>query len=570
MSGSVAPSPDVLFEGAPKTERANKFLAFRDAVEARMTERLLQKMRKEIYFVRASDTGFDPQAQIGIVKSAQARFADDFALAESTMIAKGVSAEQIASVRSALAGADLGKEWTLSNPLSVVPFGDQGLVPYDLSPVLQMIVPRELKLRNVTPRIKGMGTAYNFRSITGVSGSASGGVANIQTFFSSASTTQTVGGINWNRPPAISYAATSQTVVYAEEGTSDSVTMQADYAGQGYTSLRSLSATANLWSGLLGQERNFLGGVNTALSIVGITATVEADSTVTTTLPDTDATTTVITFTSAAVVNGFLGESKGFVPTGDATAWNFQGIKISALSSVPAGTIAINIYTEVSGQWYKGTTPFTIPGAYGVGASPGTFVEVAAGPSTAADNGSFSALAYQGYISAFSTPDFGGYQEYVNAAVTLDLFDEANVTLYESIQADPDVIWTTPSIRSAFGDALETAGVSSSTGIRVNYDGGEGVIVGNFVTGVKNKATGKVIDLQTHRYMPAGVALLHSYSVPFPDSGVSNTVEYHAPIDFVSLEWPVTDLNYSISNYSYGALAFRAPAFSAFLGSIND
>ena len=149
------------------------------------------------------------------------------------------------------------------------------------------------------------------------------------------------------------------------------------------------------------------------------------------------------------------------------------------------------------------------------------------------------------------------------------MFDAAFVSLYTSIQADPDVIWTTPSIRSAFGDALETAG-GSSTGFRINYNGGEGVALGTFITGIKNKTTGKIVDLETHRYMPAGVALIHSYTVPFPDSGVSNTVEYHAPIDFVSLEWPVTDLNYSISNYSYGALAFRAPAFSGCITNINS
>lgn len=558
----TAPQIDELLPGVKLDNKADKFLSFTEKLDAQLLKGLTSKMRGESYFVRADKSGRS-DGPIGIVKTVTAQQHDWLAQAESNMIAKGASADQIASVRSALASADVQKEWTLSNPLSVVPFGDQGLVPYDLSPVLQMIVPRELKLRNVTPRIKGMGTALNFRSITGVSGSASGGVANLQTFFSSATTTQTVGGITWNRPPAISYAATSQTVVYAEEGTSDSVTMQADYAGQGYTSLRSLSATANLWSGLLGQERNFLGGVATALSIVGATAAdAVPDTDVTGSgLPATTATAVYVTFLSAFSTAGASGESKAINvgSTPDVAAGN--GVSVT-LTGVPAGTLGVATYVNDSGTFYRGVTSATD------GSSPTQFVEVSALPSTAADNGSFSAEAYQGYISAFTTPDFAGYTAAVNAAVTLDIFDAAFVSLYESIQADPDVIWTTPSIRSAFGEALETAGISSSTGIRVNYDGGEGVIVGNFVTGVKNKATGKVVNLDTHRYMPAGVALIHSTSVPFPDSGVSNTVEYHAPIDFVALEWPVTDLNYSISNYSYGALAFRAPAFSGALTSI--
>jgi len=544
----VAPSINEMFDDVPQNERAAKFLKYTEALDKTLLEGLTAKMRGE--------TGFERRT--GITKSASTSSA--LALLEKT-----VSADQLSAVRSALATSDIQKEWTLSNPLSVVPFGDQGLVPYDLSPVLQMIVPRELKLRNVTPRIKGMGTALNFRSITGVSGSASGSVANLQTFFSSSTTTQTVGGIAWNRPPAISYAASSQTVVYCEEGTSDSVTMQAEYAGQGYTSLRSLSATANLWSGLLGQERNFLGGVSTALSVAGAAATVVLDSTNTTSgLPSGAVTAGYVTWTTGEIVNGLSGESKAITATASFTTSAGEGVKVSALTAVPARALAVNIYLNYSGTYYKGTSPLT-----NVGASPAVYSVVTALPSTSVDNGSFDANAYQGYIDAFSTSGFGGYQQSLNTTVGIDTFDTALTSLYTSIQADPDVIWTTPSIRSAFGDALETAG-GSSTGFRINYNGGEGVALGTFITGIKNKTTGKVVALETHRYMPAGVALIHSYSVPFPDSGVSNTVEYHAPIDFVSLEWPVTDLNYSISNYSYGALAFRAPAFSGIVKNINN
>ena len=548
----VAPSINEMFSNVPENERAGRFLKYTEALDKTLLEGLTAKMRGESGFERKT----------GITKHAGGSTSSALAILEKT-----VSADQLSAVRSALATAEIQKEWTLSNPLSVVPFGDQGLVPYDLSPVLQMIVPRELKLRNVTPRIKGMGTAYNFRTITGVSGSASGGVANLQTFFSSSTTTQTVGGIAWNRPPAISYAASSQTVVYCEEGTSDSVTMQAEYAGQGYTSLRSLSATSNLWAGLLGQERNFLGGRNVVFPITSLAATAEISTVVTSGsgLPGITASTPAgdvyITFSSA------FGESKALKLSAISVTAGY-GVDIDISAGVPVGALATNVYVvDDSGTtYYKGTTSLSNTAEI---SSPTVFTAVAALPSTSVDNGSFSAEAYQGYIDAFNTAGFGGYQLASNAAVSVDTFDAPFVSLYTSIQADPDVIWTTPSIRSAFGDALETAG-GSSTGFRINYNGGEGVALGTFITGIKNKTTGKVVALETHRYMPAGVALIHSFTIPFPDSGVSNTVEYHAPIDFVSLEWPVTDLNYSISNYSYGALAFRAPAFSGCITNIQD
>ena len=554
----TAPSPNVLFDNVPARERAAKFIEFTEALDKCLTKGLIDKMQGSTFFARADGNG----SPAGIVKS-EAGNRDDYANKMVAYLEKSVSPDQLQAVTSALATADIAKEWTLSNPLSVVPFGNQGLVPYDLSPVLQMLVPRELKLRNVVPRIKGMGTALNFRSITGVSNSASGSVANLSTFFSSATTTATVGGIAWNRPPAISYAASSQTVVYQEEGTTDSVTMQAEYAGQGYTSLRSLSATANLWSGLLGQERNFLGGQAAATVITSATATAATDdSSVTNSgLAAGTATAVYVTFTGPMVAAGESGESKAINTSSTPTFSAGDGCTVT-LTNVPAGTVAVNIYVNFAGTYYKGTTAATN------GASPLKFALVGALPSTGADNGSYNANGgYTGFINEFCSVN-GGYTAAVNAAIGVDTFDAAFTSLYESISADPDVIWTTPSIRTAFGEALETAGAAANTGIRLNYDGGEGVIVGNFVTGVRNKATGKTVSFETHRYMPAGVALIHSFEVPFPDSGVSNTVEYHAPVDFVQLEWPVTDLNYSISNYSYGAPCFRAPAFSGCLTSI--
>src|ERR1017187_744309 len=317
----VAPSINEMFDNVPAEQRAGKFLAFTNELDKTLLEGLTAKMRGETSFERKT----------GIVKSASTSSALE-------LLEKTVSADQLSAVRSALATSDIQKEWTLSNPLSVVPFGAQGLVPYDLSPVLQMIVPRELKLRNVTPRIKGMGTALNFRSITGVSGSASGGVANMQTFFSSSTTTQTVGGIAWNRPPAISYAASSQTVVYCEEGTSDSVTMQAEYAGQGYTSLRSLSATSNLWAGLLGQERNFLGGRNVVFPITSLAATAEISTVVTSGsgLPGITASTPAgdvyITFSSA------FGESKALKLSAISVTAGY-GVDIDISAGVPVGAL---------------------------------------------------------------------------------------------------------------------------------------------------------------------------------------------------------------------------------------
>ena len=64
-----------------------------------------------------------------------------------------------------------------------------------------------------------------------------------------------------------------------------------------------------------------------------------------------------------------------------------------------------------------------------------------------------------------------------------------------------------------------------------------------------------VVDLITHRFMPAGVAVVVQKQLPFPDSGVSATVEAHNVCDSLVIEWPQIGFTYDISSYTYGALA---------------
>ena len=77
-----------------------------------------------------------------------------------------------------------------------------------------------------------------------------------------------------------------------------------------------------------------------------------------------------------------------------------------------------------------------------------------------------------------------------------------------------------------------------------------------------------MVDVVAHPYMPAGVALVHSKTLPFPDSGVSETVQVVNVQDMIVLEWPQIQLSWDISTYQYGTLAFRAPAWSGAITNI--
>ena len=107
----TAPSIDELFGGLPKEQRLDRFEAYKSALSACQTRGRVEAARGEASFERG----------VGIVKSAGARLRDD--------LSKSVSADQLAAVESALAGTDIVKEWTLTNPLSGAPYTNIGLVP---------------------------------------------------------------------------------------------------------------------------------------------------------------------------------------------------------------------------------------------------------------------------------------------------------------------------------------------------------------------------------------------------------------------------------------------------------
>jgi len=95
------------------------------------------------------------------------------------------------------------------------------------------------------------------------------------------------------------------------------------------------------------------------------------------------------------------------------------------------------------------------------------------------------------------------------------------------------------------------------------------VVLGSLVNAIQNEATGKMVDMITHRFMPAGVAVVHSKQLPFPDSGVSNTVSVCNVTDSMVIDWPTIGFSYDLSTYTYGTALFRAPSWSGLITGIT-
>ena len=508
----------------------------------------------------------------GIVKTGQGqRLADRI---ES--IQKGLSPDVLASIQGELdaakaAVADLGKDWSLTFPNSA------GLVPYDLEAPAKLLVPRQTPLRNSLPRQKGVGTSRQFRRITGWSNSRTGGVADASAFFASETTTNTFGGVTGlRRPNKITYASDSKTVTYMEQGLSDSVTWKAQFAGQGFQDIRSLSQTALLWASFGAEERALM-------------------------------------YSRGTTGNGYAGPVSAPVisvassSTGGAVAAGTYFIKVTALSGGGESVVSNEVNT---GALTGSTNQFTITvateptGALGynyyistttgtetfVGSFVGNTVTVLTTPAgggaamPSADS-TANASGYDGFLTVQADPAQSGYVKRVNGLVYNSTtpssslgdgpFQDAFVALYganatssqDKRLADPDEVWVDGAIRRSLGDYVKSS-AGGSAGYRIALRESEatgGVTLGSVVSGIQNQTTGSMVDLNVHPYIYQGVGLIRSKSLPVPDSEISNTAEVTNVQDYMSVEWPVMQMTYDQSSYWFGTLVHYAPGWSGLL-----
>jgi len=546
----AAPSIDQLFGGLPAEKRVERFEAYKSALSAVHTRTLEKSARGEI--------SFDPKRGV-IEKASVADRISEF----SSEISKSISGDALAAVNSALANvSDIQKNITLTSPLNNSTSGVTGLVPYNLESVLGLLVPKELTLRNSVARETAVGQAVEFRRINGVSNSGTGSVANLNTFFTSQSASTSFNGITLNRPTQISYAADKIVQSFVEQGISDSVSLQAEFAGKGYTDLRQLSHTAALWSHLLGEERNMLNGCVTPLLSAGQissfgSGTVASADTTATGFPSSFNTQTVavsITFSSA------FGETAA-ISAGNVTGVTGQGAKVAFTATVPAGAVALNVYAVYNSVVYKATSLSLASGQTGLAFA---LVSGTAAPSVDA---SYTASGYDGFISTFGQS--GGYTKQFNASVSglsepASFIQDAFVSMFNTNMADPDVIYTSAAVRRNIAASIQKN--ASNAAYRLTYEtGADGVTLGSLVNAIQNEATGKMVDLVTHRFMPAGTAVIHSKNLPFPDSGVSQTVSAVNVVDTMVIDWPQIGFSYDLSTYTYGTVLFRAPSWSGLI-----
>jgi hypothetical protein len=480
---------------------------------------------------------------------------------------------ELDSLRAYVQGGNVAKDWTPTNPV-----GGTGLTAYDLEPMALVLVPFYTRLVNSIPRLKGVGTAHKFKRIDSFTNAGiPGGAANAMPFFSSTQSQNVVFGANngagsvptyglgLNRPPKISYTGSDHSVAYVELGFSDQVDFIAQFQALGFEDLRSLSQTALLFSHKMGEERADLYGRSSGSGYEGA---ISAPSGITAVGSGSGSIGSATTY--YVYVTALSGPS-----TGGGVNESVPSTVVNTGSLTNVGQITITVGTEPAGAlgyaYYIGTT--TGPtNAHFQGTFVGNSVTITTAPTTGGANPSTSdssanALGYDGFLTVAADPTISGYVNRVNGKFSTtnpgSEIDAMLTAMYLNNAADPDEILMTGTLRSEYNQLMRVGGNSgAASGYRTTVETGNGnAVLGTVVGGHMNPNTGKVVDVQTHRFMPAGCVTARSLTIPVQDSHVPAPIAKYNVQDYMAIQWPEIQMSYDTSTYQIGTLIHHAPAW---------
>jgi hypothetical protein len=497
---------------------------------------------------------------------------------EALAATKSLSPDALAGLNNAIASQrvasqEIQKDISLSSPLST------SFAAFDLEAPAKLLTPRPTPLRNRIPRKKGVGTSHRIKRITGYTGTGTGGQGQIWPGITE-STTTAFGSINFERGSKISYTADDIILPYNSYSLSDSVSFDANFSGLGYQDLRQLSSTSTLYATMLMEERMMLMARGTASGYAGAlsapsTPTVAAVSPTGSVTALANNTYYVYVTADAGISSTGFGESVITTVVSQATVSQALTVTIAPV----VGAIAYNVYvgttTGAANAHYQGRTTGTVFTLGGTGTSntgnQAAFTTSGALATRAASDTSAYATGYDGILPTVLGPN-SGYNNNINS-----VFSNANpgtefqtvfANLYNSVKADPDEILMNGSDRKQLSDAIKGS-ANANYRLQISQDEATGVTFGSVVNGIVNETTGKSLDITVHPWLPQGVAPVLSYTLPIPDTEVSDVWANYLVQDYMGIQWPVTQFAYEFSTYFRGTFFCSAPAWNGVVSGIT-
>jgi len=502
---------------------------------------------------------------------------DTTAALETLAATKSLAPDALAGLNNAIAAQrlamqDVQKDITISSPLST------SFAAFDLEAPAKLLTPRPTPLRNRIPRKKGVGTSHRIKRITGYTGTGTGGQGQIWPGITE-STTTAFGSINFERGSKISYTADDIILPYNSYSLSDSVSFDANFSGLGYQDLRQLSSTSTLYATMLMEERMMLMARGTASGYAGAlsapTVTVTAPSAGTGQVALANNTYYIYVTADAGVSGSGFGESIVNTVTSQATSSQVLKIVVTPVTGALGYNIYIGTTTGVANAKYQGTIKSTTGYVVGAGStSVGDTLVYSTSSSILASRASADTSAYATGYDGILTTVLGantGYNNNINTTFSNTNpgteFQVVFANLYNSVKADPDEVLLNGSDRKQLSDAIKGS-ANANYRLQISQDETSGVTYGSVVNGIVNETTGKSVPLTVHPWLPQGVAPVLSYTLPIPDTEVSDVWANYMVQDYLGVQWPVTQFAYEFSTYFRGTFFCAAPAWNGVVSGI--
>lgn len=499
---------------------------------------------------------------------------DPTAQLEALVANKSLSGDALAGINSAIeaqrtAIADIAKDGiSLTSPLST------GFAAFDLEAPAKLLTPRPTPLRNKIVRKRGVGTAHRAKRITGYTGTGTGGQGNIFPGISE-TTTNTIAGQSLRRGPSMSYTADDIIFPYSSFSLSDSVSFDAFFSGQGYQDLRQLSATSLLYSTMLMEERMMLmsrgtaSGLSGALAAPTVTLGQRAAANGEVAL---SATTYYVYATSDA---GAFGESvSSTVQSLAVTSGNVLTVTVNNVTGALGTNVYIGTTTGNANAKYQGrfsSLVGIINGAGGLSTNDEIIYSTTSTRTAPTADTSAYATGYDGIIPQIISG--GGVVNEINSQFSTSNpgveYQTVFASIYDSVKGDPDEILINGSDRKQLSDSIKNG---STANYRLNLSQTDtGDYVGGAVIGaLHNEITGKLVDITVHPWLPQGVSPVLSYTLPIPDTEVSDVWAAVNVVDLTMYQWPVVQTSYDASSYYRGTLVGYAPAWNGIVTGIKS
>jgi hypothetical protein len=512
----------------------------------------------------------------------QAPAVDPTAQLEALAASKSLAPDALAGLNNALASQRLAmqeiqKDITLTSPLST------SFAAFDLEAPAKLLTPRPTPLRNRIPRKKGVGTSHRVKRILGYTGTGTGGVGQTWPGITETST-QAFGSINYERGKLISYAADDLVLPYNSYSLSDSVSFDANFSGLGYQDLRQLSSTSTLYATMLMEERMMLMARGTASGYSGALSapTFALASPVASGSQVAIAANTYYVNVTADAGISTTGFGESILGTEANTVVASGDVLTVTVSTAVAGALGYNIYvgtaTGAANLKYQGTLrgtgTFTIQGAgtQGLTGNNAALTTTGAAASRASADTSAYATGYDGILPTVLGAN-SGFNNAINSTFSTSNpgaeFQTVFARLYDSVKADPDLVLLNGNDRKQLSDAIKS-GSNANYRLTINDPGTSGTTYGSIVTGLQNEVTGKAVDLEVHPWLPQGVSPVLSFTLPIPDTEVSDVWSNFLVQDYMGIQWPVTQFAYEFSTYFRGTFFCTAPAWNGAVSGITS